>query len=126
MVPGLQLEAFITECWVSDGRLFIRVVEGDVVFVGRTLGPSDGRHATATSRGARGRFRINVVKNASGKSRMDEAATGLEQSVVVHSNVLFQGLETRAERGASCGLGAEPHNFRSDPWVIDSVDVLVH
>src|SRR5882672_3367427 len=92
LVPGLQLEAFITECWVADGRFLIWVVEGDVVFVGRTLGPSDGWHATATGRGAPGRLRVDVVKNASGEPRMDEAATSLEQGVVVHSNVLFQGL----------------------------------
>src|SRR5712672_2524035 len=126
LVPRLQLEAFVAECWVSNSRLFIWVVEGDIVFVGRTLGPSDGWHATATGRGTRGRLQVNVVKNASGEPRMDETATGLEQGVVVHSNVLLQGLETRAERGASCGLGAEPHNFRSDPWVVDGVDVLIH
>src|SRR5882672_12492839 len=67
LVPGLQLEAFVTECWVSDGRLLVWVVEGDVVFVGRTLGPSDGWHATATGRGAPGRLRVDVVKNASGE-----------------------------------------------------------
>src|SRR5712671_5754060 len=35
LVPRLQLEAFVTECRLSDGCLFIRVMEGGVVFVGR-------------------------------------------------------------------------------------------
>src|SRR5712671_399262 len=30
LVSRLQLEAFITECWVSDSGLFIWVMEGDV------------------------------------------------------------------------------------------------
>src|SRR5712671_2422070 len=37
LMPGLQFEAFVTECWVPDGRLFVRMVEGDVVFVRRAL-----------------------------------------------------------------------------------------
>jgi len=48
LVPRLQLKAFVTECWVSDGRLLVRVVERDIVFVGRALSSSDGGHATAT------------------------------------------------------------------------------
>jgi len=35
LMPGLQLEAFIAECRVSNGRLFVRVVEWDVVFIRR-------------------------------------------------------------------------------------------
>src|SRR5712675_1011501 len=46
LMPRLQLEAFVTECWLSNCCLLIRVMEGDVVFVGRTLSPSDGWHAT--------------------------------------------------------------------------------
>ena len=126
LVPGLQLEAFITECWVSDGRLLVWVMEGDVVFIGRALSSLNGWHATAMGRGACGGLRVNVVENASGEPCVDETATGLEQGVVVHSDVLFQGLETRVERGASCGLRSEPHDFRSDPWVVDGVDMLVH
>src|SRR5712671_6078923 len=101
LVSGLQLEAFITECWVPDGRLFVWVVKGDIIFVRRALCSSDGWHAAATGRGGRGRLRIDVVKNASGEPRVDETSTGLEQGVVVHSDVLFQGLETCVERGAS-------------------------
>src|SRR5712672_1695638 len=33
LMPGLQFKAFVTECWVPDGRLFVRMVEGDIVFV---------------------------------------------------------------------------------------------
>ena len=54
LVPRLQLEAFVTECWLSNCCLLIRVMEGDVVFVGRTLSPSDGRHAAAAGRGTCG------------------------------------------------------------------------
>src|SRR5712671_6536211 len=126
LVSRLQLEAFVTECWVSNGRLFIWVVEGDIVFVRRALCSSDGWHAAATGRGSCGRLRVDIVKNASGEPRVDEMSTGLEQGVVVHPDVLFQGLEARIEHGASCGLGAEPYDFRSDPRVIDGVDVLVH
>jgi len=78
LVAGLQLEAFVTECWVLDRRLFIRVVKGDVVFIGRTLGSMDGWHAVAMGRGTSGRFRVNVIKDASGESRMYETATSLE------------------------------------------------
>src|SRR5712671_6142402 len=88
LVSGLQLEAFVTECWVSNSRLLIWVMQGDVVFVGRALSSSDCGHAAATGRGSCGRLRIYVVKNASGEPRMNEAATGLEQGVVVHPDVL--------------------------------------
>src|SRR5712672_1831195 len=33
LVPWLQLETFVAECWVSDSGLFVRVMEGDVVFI---------------------------------------------------------------------------------------------
>jgi len=52
--------------------------------------------------------------------------TRLEQGVVIHSDVLFQGLESRAECGALSGLGAEPYNFRCDPRIVDGVDMLIH
>src|SRR5712671_3237807 len=126
LVPGLQLETFVTECGVSNGRLFIRVMEGDVVFVGRALSPSDGWHAAATGRGTCGGLRINVVKYASGEPRVDEASTGLEQGVVVHSYVLFQGLKTCAVRGVSCGLRAEPYDLCGDSRVVDGVDMFIH
>src|SRR5712671_47670 len=126
LVPRLQLEAFVTECWLSNGRLFIWVMEGDVVFVGRALSSSDGWHAAATGRGACGRLRINVVEYASGKSRVDETSTGLEQGVVVHSYVLFQGFETRVIRGTSCGLRTEPHDLCGDSRVVDGVDMFIH
>jgi len=100
----LQLEAFVAECWVLDRCLFIRVVKGDVIFVGRTLGSTDSWHAASTGRGTSGRLRVDVVKNASGEPRMYETSTGLEQRVVVHSNVLFQGLETCVVGGTSGSL----------------------
>src|SRR5712671_6653820 len=103
-MPGLQLEAFVTECGVADGCLFVRVMERDVVFIGRSLSSPDGWHAMATGRGTCGRFRVYVIKDASGEPRMDETATGLEQGIVIHSDVLFQGLEACVERGASGGL----------------------
>src|SRR5712672_720907 len=37
LMSGLQFEAFVAECWVSNGCFFVRVMEGDVVFVGRAL-----------------------------------------------------------------------------------------
>src|SRR5712671_2540724 len=126
LMSRLQLEAFVAECWVSNGCLFIRVVEGDVVFVRRALSSSNGWHAAATGRGACGRLQIDIVKYASREPRMDETSTGLEQGVVIHSNVLFQGLEMRVECGAPCGLRAEPHDLRSDSWVVDGVDMLIH
>jgi len=55
-----------------------------------------------------------------------ETATGLEQGVVVHSDVLFQGLEVCAERGVPSGLRMESHDFCCDTRVIDGVDVSVH
>src|SRR5712675_1222041 len=126
LVPRLQLEAFVTECWLSNGRLFIWVMEGDVVFVGRALSSSDGWHAAATGRGACGRLRIDVVEYASGEPRVDETSAGLEQGVVVHSYVLFQGLEARTIRGTPCGLCAEPDDLCGDSRVVDGVDMFVH
>src|SRR5882757_9413929 len=114
LVPQLQFEAFVAECWVPNSGLLVRVMEGDVVFVGRALGSSDGWHAAATGRGTCGRLRVDVIKDASGEPRVDEATTRLEQGVVVHSDVLLQGLESGAERGPSGGLGAESYNFRCD------------
>src|SRR5712675_2268831 len=125
-MPRLQFEAFVAERWVSNGRLFIRVMEGDVVFVGRALSPSDGWHAAAASRGACGRLRIDVIEYTSGEPRMDETSAGLEQGVVIHSYVLFQGLEARTIRGAPCGLCAEPYNLCGDSWVVDGVDMFIH
>ena len=78
LMPGLQLEAFVTECWVSDGCLFVRMVEGDVVLVRRALSSSDGWHAAATDRGTCGRLQVDVIKDASGEPRMDETTTRLE------------------------------------------------
>ena len=111
---------------MSDGGFLIRVMEGDVLFVGGALGSSDGWHAATAGRGTCGRLRVDVIEDASGEPRVDEATTSLEQGVVVHPNVLFQGFETHVERGASSGLRAEPHDFRCDPWVVNGVDVLIH
>src|SRR5712675_3266730 len=125
-MPRLQLEAFVTECWVSDGGPFVRVVERDVVLVRRALSSSDGGHATTAGRGTCGRLRVYIIKDASGEPRVDEVTTCLKQGVVVHSDVLFQGLESCTERGAPSGLGAEPYDFRCDPRVVDSMDVFIH
>ena len=57
---------------------------------------------------------------------MYETMTGLEQCVVVHPNVLFQGLETRAECCASGGLRTESHDLCGDTGIVNSVDVSVH
>jgi len=57
-----------------------------------------------TDRGTSGWLRIDIIKNASGEPRVYETAMGLEQGVVVHPDVLFQGLEACAERGAPSGL----------------------
>ena len=57
---------------------------------------------------------------------MYEAVTGLEQGIVVHSDVLLQGLEVCVERGAPTGLRSKSHNFRGDPRVVYGVDVSVH
>src|SRR5712671_4402378 len=89
LVSWLQLEAFVAECWVSNGCLFIWVVEGDVVFVRRALSSPNGWHAAATGRGACRRLRVDVVKYASREPRVDETSTGLEQGIVVHSDVFF-------------------------------------
>src|SRR5712671_1601500 len=84
LVPRLQLKAFVTECWMPDGGLFVRVVERDVILVRRTLSSSDGGHATTAGRGTCGRLRVYIIKNASGEPCMDETTTCLEQGVVVH------------------------------------------
>ena len=126
LVPRLQFEAFVAECWVPDGGLLIWVVEGDVVFIRRSLGSSDGWHAAPTGRGTRGRLRVDIIEDASGEPCMDKATTCLEQGIVVHSDVLFQGLEPCTERGASGGLGAESYDFRCDSGVVNSVDMLIH
>src|SRR5712672_3942508 len=101
-------------------------MEGDVVFVRRALRSSDCRHATATDGGTGGRLRVDIVKDASGEPRVYETATCLEQGVVVHPDVLFQGLEARAERGAPSGLRAESHDLCCDTGVVYGVDVSVH
>src|SRR5712671_2290590 len=126
LMSRLQFEAFVTECWVSNGCLFVRVMEGDVVFVGRALSPSDGWHAAATGRGTCGRLRIDIIKYTSGEPRVDDTSAGLEQGVVVHSYVLIQGLKTCAVRGVSCGLRAEPYDLCGDSRVVDGVDMFIH
>jgi len=90
------------------------------------LSSLDGWHAAVTGRGTRGRFRIDVVKNSSGEPRVDEMTTSLEQGIVVHSDVLFQGLEAHAECGAPGGLRAEPYDLCCDPRVVDCMDMLIH
>jgi len=77
-VVGLQFEAFVTECWLTERGLLVWVVEGDVVFVRRALSSSDGGHTSLSDGGTGGWLRIDVVKNASGEPRMDETAMGLE------------------------------------------------
>src|SRR5712675_3106464 len=126
LVVRLQFEAFITECWLTRRGSLVRVVEGDVVFVRRALRSSDCWHATTTDRGTIGRLRVDIVKDASGEPRVYETATGLEQGVVVHPNVLFQGLETRAECCASGGLRTESHDLCGDTGIVYGMDVSVH
>ena len=67
-----------------------------------------------------------LLKNASGEPRMYETTTCLEQSVVVHPNILFQGFEARVERCASGGLRTESHDLCRDTGIVDSVDVSIH
>jgi len=78
LVPRLQLEAFVAECWVPDSGLLIWVMERDVIFVGRALGSSDGWHAAAAGRGTCGRLRVDIIEDASGEPCVDEATTCLE------------------------------------------------
>jgi len=102
------------------------VVEGDVIFVGRALSSSNSWHATATDGGTSRRLQVNVIKDASGEPRVYETATGLKQGIIVHPNVLFQGLEVCAERGVPGGLRTESHDLCCDTGIIDGVDVSVH
>ena len=51
LVVRLQFEAFVTECWLTRCGSLVRVVEGDVILVGRALRSSDCWHATATDWG---------------------------------------------------------------------------
>jgi len=101
-------------------------MEGDIVFVGRALHSSDGRHTAAASWWAGRGLRVHIIKNASGEPGVYEPTTGFEQGVVVHPNILFQGFKVCAECGAPAGLGAELHDFRCDAWVIYGVDVPIH
>src|SRR5712671_4169886 len=101
-------------------------MEGDIVFVGRTLRSSDCWHATTTDRGTSGRLRVDIIKDASGEPRVYEMTTGLEQGVVIHPDVLFQGLKACAERGTPSGLRTESHDFCCDTGIIYGVDVSVH
>jgi len=103
-VVRLEFEAFITECWLVGCGSSVRVVEGDIVFVRRALSSSHSGHAAMTDWGTSRRLRIDVIEYASGKPRVDETSPGLEQGVVIHSNVLFQGLEACTEHGAPGGL----------------------
>jgi len=126
LVVRLEFEALVAECWLAGGWSFVQVVEGDVVFVGRALSSSHHGHVSAMNWGTRGRLQINVVENARGEPRVDQVVTGLEQCVVVHPNVLFQGLEACCVRCAPGSLGSEAYNFRGDAWVTNGVDMLVH
>jgi len=126
LVVRLQFEAFVTECWLSRRGPLVRVVEGDVVFIGRALSSSNSWHAATADRGTGGRLRVDIIEDASGEPRVYETATGLEQGIVVHSDVLFQGLETCVERGTSGGLRAESHDLCCDTGIVYGVDVSIH
>jgi len=102
------------------------VVEGDVIFVWRALSTSNCGHTTLTDGGTSGRLQVNVIKNAGGEPCMYETAMGLEQGVIVHSDVLFQGLEACAEHGTPTGLRAESHDLCCDTGIVYGVDVSVH
>src|SRR5712672_928473 len=64
LVVRLQFKAFVTECWLARRGPLVRVVEGDVVLVGRALCSSDCWHATATYGGTGGRLGVDVIKNS--------------------------------------------------------------
>ena len=78
LMVGLEFKAFITECGLVGGWSFVRVVEGDIIFVGRALCSSHRGHASTANWGTGGRLRINVIKNTSGEPCMYEMVTGLE------------------------------------------------
>src|SRR5712671_156197 len=118
-VVGAQFEAFVAECWLLARGFLVGMVEGDLVFVGRALSSSNGGHSSFPSGGTGGWLCVNIVEDASGEPRMDEAATGFEQRIVVHSYVLFQGLQACVERSAPSGLRAKPYDFRCDSRVVD-------
>ena len=76
--------------------------------------------------GTGGRLRVDIIKDASGEPRVYETAMGLEQGIVVHSDVLFQGLEACVEYGAPTGLRAESHDLCCDTGIVYGMDVSVH
>src|SRR5712671_7356479 len=78
------------------------------------------------NRGTGGRLRVNIIEDASGGPHMYEMTPSFEQGIVVHPDVLFQGLEMRVECGASGGLGTEPYDLCRDSGVVDCVDMLIH
>ena len=102
------------------------MVERDIVLIRGTLCPSNGWHAVMTDWWTGGRLRIDVVEYASGEPHMYETAMSLEQGIVVHSDVLLQGLKAHVESGVLAGLRTESHDLRGDAWVVNGVDVSVH
>jgi len=126
LVVRLEFEAFVTECWLAGCGSFVQVMEGDIVFIWRTLSSSYGRHVATANRGTSGRLRVDVIENASGEPRVDETSLGLEEGIVVHPDVLFQGLKVCVECGTPTGLRTESHNLCCDTGIIYGVDVLVH
>jgi len=80
----------------------------------------------ATGRGSSRRLCVNIVKNACREPCVYEATMGLEQGVVVHPDVLFQGLKAGAERGTLGGLGMESHDLCCDSGVVDHMDMLIY
>jgi len=90
------------------------------------LSSSDSWHVATADGGTGGRLQVDIIKDASGEPRVYETAMGLEQGIVVHSDVLFQGLEACVEYGAPTGLRAESHDLCCDTGIVNCVDVSVH
>jgi len=101
-------------------------MEGDVVFIWRALSSSDCWHTVAADRGTSRRLQVDVVEYASGEPHVYKTATGLEQGVIVHPDVLFQGLEACTECGVPTGLWMESHDLCCDTGIVYGVDVSVH
>jgi len=125
-MSGLQLKAFVAECWVSNGRLFYT---GDGK--GRRLrregpSPSDSWHAAAAGRGTCGGLRIDISEYAGGEPCVDETSAGLEQGIVIHPYVLFQGLETRVITWRVLWFARGTLRPRSDSRVVNGVDMFIH
>ena len=57
---------------------------------------------------------------------MYETSLGLKEGIVVHPDVLFQGLEAHAEHSTPTGLRTELHDLCCDTGIVYGMDVSVH